>query len=132
MKMTGNSYFLDTNIVIEVFSGNKAVADKVNEIGKFYISSIVLGELYVGINRVSNKPKHLKKLETFLNLCTLIEIDTVTSRHYGEITAGLFKKGKPIPSNDIWIAATVKQHNLILVTRDKHFHEVEDIIIEKW
>lgn len=132
MKMTGNSYFLDTNIVIEVFSGNKAVADKVNEIGKFYISSIVLGELYVGINRVSNKPKHLKKLETFLNLCTLIEIDTVTSRYYGEITAGLFKKGKPIPSNDIWIAATVKQHNLILVTRDKHFHEVEDIIIEKW
>ncbi len=130
--MTGNSYFLDTNIIIEVFSGNTVVADKINEIGNFHISSIVLGELYVGINRVSNKPKHLKKLENFLNLCTVIEIDQITSKHYGEITAALFKKGKPIPSNDIWIAATVKQHGSTLVTRDKHFDEIEDIVIEKW
>jgi len=102
--MTGNSCFLDTNIVVEVFSGNKVIADKINEIGRFYISSIVLGELYVGINRVSNKPKHLKKLEGFLGLCSVIEIDVITSQHYGEITAALFKKGKPAPSNDVWIA----------------------------
>jgi len=130
--MTGNSCFLDTNIVVEVFSGNKVIADKINEIGRFYISSIVLGELYVGINRVSNKPKHLKKLEVFLGLCSVIEIDVITSQHYGEITAALFKKGKPTPSNDVWIAATAKQHNLTLITRDKHFSEVEDIIIENW
>ncbi|WP_439696322.1 type II toxin-antitoxin system VapC family toxin [Mucilaginibacter sp. AW1-7] len=130
--MTGNSYFLDTNIVIEVFSGNKAVADKINEIPPFYISSIVLGELYIGINRVVNKPKHLKQLEAFLKLCTVIDVDATTSRLYGEITAALFKKGKPIPSNDIWIAATAKQHNFTLITRDGHFQEVEDMTIEKW
>ena len=130
--MTGNSCFLDTNIVIEVFSGNKAIADKINEAGTFYISSIVLGELYVGINRVANKPKHLKKLQDFLNLCAVIEITAATAAFYGEISAALFKKGKPIPSNDIWIAATARQHNLILITRDQHFYEVEDITIEKW
>ncbi len=130
--MTGNSYFLDTNIVIEIFSGNKVIADKINEIAQFSISSIVLGELYIGINRVANKAKHLKKLEAFLNLCTVVDVDTTTARFYGEITAALFKKGKPIPSNDIWIAATAKQHNLILVTRDNHFQEVDNIFIENW
>ena len=130
--MTGNNYFLDTNIVIEVFSGNTLIADKINSINKFSISHVVLGELYVGINRVSNKPKHLKKLEEFLTLCFLVSVDNKTSQLYGEISAALFKKGKPIPSNDIWIAATVMQHGLTLVTRDKHFHEINDTLIEKW
>ncbi len=130
--MTGNSYFLDTNIVIEVFSGNSAFADKISAIGTFHISSIVLGELYIGINRVLNKSKHLKKLEAFVSLCNVVGVDAVTAQHYGEITAELFKKGKPIPSNDIWIAATAKQHNLILVTRDKHFNDVQDLTIERW
>lgn len=130
--MTGNKFFLDTNIIIDLFAGNKIIADKVNELATFYISSIVLGELYIGVNRVSNKLKHLKILESFLNLCVIVEVDAVTSMHYGEITAALFKKGKPIPTNDIWIAATVKQHNLILITQDKHFHEIESIIVEKW
>ncbi len=130
--MTGNRYFLDTNIVIEVFSGNKAVADKINEIPPFCISSVVLGELYIGVNRVINKSKHLKKLEAFLDLCTIIDIDATTSRFYGEITAALFKKGKPIPTNDIWIAAAAKQHDLILVTRDNHFQEIDGVLLETW
>jgi len=98
----------------------------------FYISSIVLGELYIGINRVVNKPKHLKQLETFLKLCTVVDVDATTSQLYGEITAALFKKGKPIPTNDIWIAATAKQHNFTLITRDGHFQEIENLLIEKW
>ncbi|WP_299568847.1 type II toxin-antitoxin system VapC family toxin [uncultured Pedobacter sp.] len=130
--MTGNNYCLDTNIVIEVFSGNMDIANKVNQLGDFYIPTIVLGELYIGINRVINKTKHLKKLNDFLTLCSLIDVDGNTSQHYGEITANLFKKGKPIPSNDIWIAAIAKQHNLILVTRDKHFNEIEGLSMESW
>lgn len=130
--MTGNSYCLDSNIVIEVFSGNIDIANKVNQLSGFYISTIVLGELYIGINRVINKTKHLKKLNDFLTLCSLIDIDGNTSRHYGEITANLFKKGMPIPSNDIWIAAVAKQHNLVLVTRDKHFDEIDGLDIERW
>lgn len=63
--MTGNNYCLDTNIVIEVFSGNMDIANKVNQLGDFYIPTIVLGELYIGINRVINKTKHLKKLNDF-------------------------------------------------------------------
>ncbi|SRR5260221_13013040 len=101
MRMTGNKIFLDSNIVIEIFSGNKSIADKINELPVFYISSIVLGELYVGINRVANKGKHLNKLVSFLDLYTVLDIDSTTAQFFGEITVALYKKGKPIPTNDV-------------------------------
>jgi len=130
--MTGNSVFFDTNIVIEIFSGNQEIINKSKGLASFYISSIVLGELYIGINRVTNKTKHLQKLTSFLQLCTVLVIDDTTARIFGEITAELYKKGKPIPTNDIWIAATIRQHNLTLITRDKHFSEVNSLSIEAW
>ena len=130
--MIGNKFFLDSNIVIEVFAGDKAIADKIYQLPEFYISSIVLGELYIGINRVVNKEKHLSKLNAFLELATVLPVDSITAQLFGEITASLYKKGKPIPSNDIWIAATIKQHDLILVSRDKHFNEIDDIQLEFW
>ncbi len=48
---------------------------------------------------------------------------------YGEIKNLLKEKGKPIPENDIWIAAIAKEHNLVLITKDKHFRLVDDIKI---
>ena len=48
---------------------------------------------------------------------------------YGEIKNSLKEKGKPIPENDIWIAAIAKEHNLVLITKDKHFKLVDDIKI---
>jgi tRNA(fMet)-specific endonuclease VapC len=130
--MTGSNIFLDSNIVIEIFSGNKPFADKIHALPGFYISSIVLGELYVGINRVAHKNNHLNKLNSFLELCSVLDVDSTTSAIFGELTAELYKKGKPIPTNDVWIAATVKQHDLTLVTRDKHFKEISNILIESW
>ncbi|SRR5690606_29566530 len=130
--MPGSNYLLDTNVVIEVFSGNKQIADKISTLDEFFISATVLGELYVGVNRVVNKTKHGKRLVDFLGLCEIILVDTGTSEKFGEISAALYEKGKPIPSNDIWIAATAMQHNLILVTMDKHFSEVEGLATENW
>ena len=130
--MTGSKFFLDTNIIIEVFDGNKAIADNINKLENFYISSIVLGELYVGINRMTNKSMHLKKIVSLLDLCTVIDVDSITAEYFGEITAALYKKGRPVPSNDIWIAASSKQHELTLVTRDKHFSEIQGLDIISW
>ncbi|MCD6013433.1 MAG: PilT protein domain protein [Flavipsychrobacter sp.] len=132
MKKTGNKILLDTNIIIELFNGNKAIADKINLLSEFSICAIVLGELYIGINRVANKQKHLKTLNDFLQLCTVLEVDSVTAMHYGEIVATLYKKGKPVPVNDIWIAACAKQHGYMIVTHDKHFKEIHGITIKHW
>ena len=130
--MTGNKILLDTNIVIEIFDGNKSIAGKIDKLKDFCIPAIVLGELYVGINRVVNKSKHLKMLHNFMELSTIITIDKETAKQYGEIVAKLFKKGKPIPTNDVWIAAIAKQYEFTLITRDKHFNEIEDLMIKNW
>lgn len=132
MKKTGNKILLDTNIIIEVLNGNKEIADKINKLPGFSICVIVLGELYIGINRIANKQKHFKILNDFLQLCTVIELNAETARHYGEIVAALYKKGKPIPTNDIWIAACAKQHGFTLITHDKHFKEMHEITVKHW
>lgn len=130
--MIGNNILLDTNIVIEVFDGNKDVADKINKLPTFYLTSIVLGELYIGVNRVTNKAKHLKKVNDFLKLCTVLDVDSTFAVYYGEIVAALYKKGKPLPINDVWIAATALQHDLTLITRDKHFNEISNLKMKSW
>jgi tRNA(fMet)-specific endonuclease VapC len=130
--MTGNNYLLDTNIIIEIFDGNKKLADKINKLKEFYLSCIVVGELYIGVNRVANKTKHLKKLTQIIELSNIVNIDVETSKYYGEIVASLYKKGKPIPTNDVWIAAIALQNNYILVTNDNHFKEIENLQVEKW
>ncbi len=130
--MIGNNFLLDTNIVIEIFDGNKEIADRLNNLSDFYISAVVAGELFIGINRVTNKSKHLKKLNDFLELCSVLNTDIITAQYYGEIVAALYKKGKPLPIYDLWIAAAALQHNLILVTRDKHFNEIKGLKTKAW
>jgi len=61
-----------------------------------------------------------------------LQIDEAAARSYGSIKTVLRKKGTPIPENDIWIAALAQHHELIIVTRDKHFREVESVHIENW
>jgi tRNA(fMet)-specific endonuclease VapC len=130
--MNGTNYLLDTNVIIELFKGNKAIAFNINKLKQFYISSIVLGELYIGINRVANKTKHLNKLNDFLELCIVINIDSITAKIYGETVAALYLKGNPIPTNDIWIAATALQHQLTLITGDNHFKQIDKLKMKAW
>ena len=130
--MTGNNYLLDSNIIIAIFKGNKVFAEKISNEESIFLSSIVLGELYTGINRVSNKSKHLKILNDFLDLCKVVNIDSTTAKFYGETMAALHKKGKPIPTNDVWIAAIALQNNFTLITNDKHFKEVTNLKVINW
>ena len=65
-------------------------------------------------------------------LDTSIVIEIFDGNKSVEIVATLYKKGKPIPTNDVWIAAIAKQHGFTLITRDKHFNEIEDLIIRNW
>lgn len=59
-------------------------------------------------------------------------VNEATCINYGLIKASLRKKGKPIPENDIWIAAIAMQHSLVVATRDKHFDEVDGLSTEEW
>jgi tRNA(fMet)-specific endonuclease VapC len=130
--MTGNSILLDTNIVIELFKGNPSVTASLETHQSVCIPFAVLGELYLGAYRSSNPIKHLKQVNDFLSKCDVLVADGETANSYALIKTNLLNKGKPIPENDIWIAATARQYGLYLITRDKHFNEIDGISIENW
>lgn len=132
MKMTGNkACFIDTNIVIDVFRGRKEVADEITTFEKVYAPIPVLGELYLGVEKSSRKAHHLTQIEVLLSLSEVVHTSNETAKTYGKIKALLKKKGTPIPENDIWIAALAIEHDLPLITRDKHFTHLPELVIKE-
>lgn len=120
------------NIVIELFKGNDVVMAHLEDRDMVDIPYAVLGELLLGAYRSANLKKHKSEINSFLKRCNVIGANAETSDTYGAIKAELLQKGKPIPENDIWIAAVAKQYDYTLVTRDKHFNEVDGLQVVNW
>lgn len=125
-------YLLDTNIVIAFLTGDSTVTNRLDNSDEIFVSVIVTGELLYGAFNSTNVDQNVKRINHFLHDATAILCDNTTARVYGEIKTTLRRKGQPIPDNDIWIAATARQHALSLVTRDEHFAEVDDLILVRW
>ena len=93
------------------------------------ISSIVLGELLAGFEVGTKTARNRHELSAFLNSprVNIFPIDEDTAEHYAAVYKGLKRKGRPIPTNDLWIAATALQHGLALFTYDQHFLDVDGL-----
>ena len=130
--MTGNKFLLDTNIITAWLKGEKPVADKIDKAKEIYIPIIVVGELYYGALYSTRVQKNIADIKLVTSSYSVLLIDEAVTIAYGNIKAALRKKGKPIPENDIWIAAIALHHELIIVTRDKHFKEIDSIKIKNW
>lgn len=122
---------LDTNVVIPFFSGEKSVSQRLAK-AEVCVSSTVLGELYFGARKSANVSANLSKIEQFAATVQVLSCDAVTARVYGQIKDQLRSKGRPIPENDIWIAAVALQYGLPLATRDDHFKEIDGLRTERW
>ncbi len=116
---------LDTNAYSDwrrngTWAGNIATADRV------VLPSVVLGELEFGFLKGSRRAENRRKLRLFLShpLVELAVVDERTAEFYAEFLHYLRDKGKPIPTNDIWIAAQAKQSGGELAARDGHFAEL--------
>ena len=132
MKMAGSKCFLDTNIIILILNGDNSLASQLDNYSVVNVSSITAGELYFGAYASTNKEKNLSRIRKIFELCTPVYPDDATSVIYGQIKAALKKKGRPIPDNDIWIAAIAIQHKTALITRDAHFNHIEGLKMSKW
>jgi len=129
--VSGN-YLLDTNIVIALFAGEQSVLDHLVNANEIYIPSIVIGELYYGAHKSRQASRNLRRIEAFIASNTILACDAVTGLHYGNIKEQLRQMGRPIPENDIWIAAIALQFDSILVSRDEHFSTVQGLTVEFW
>jgi tRNA(fMet)-specific endonuclease VapC len=131
--MNGN-VLLDTNIVIALFGSDQAVQANMKSAAEIFLSSTILGELFYGA--LHSDPirlaDNLARIHGFAASVDVLPCDLHTARHYGEIKAGLRKRGSPIPENDIWIAAIARQYGLTLVSRDAHFQAVPGLTILDW
>lgn len=115
-------------MIIHAFKSNNGIAAKLDKVKDIYVSVTVMGELYFGAYKSQEPVKHLTKMREFLQNCQIIPLDDTTSDFYGTIKAALIKKGKPIPENDIWIAAIALQYKLPLFTTDNHFSDIEGLV----
>ena len=130
--MTGNRYILDTNIVSAWLKGEVVIADNIDSAESVFIPISVVGELYYGASFSTQVEKNTADIKNITSRYPILSLDEETTTVYGTIKANLRKKGKPIPENDIWIAAIAIQNDLILVTRDSHFNEIEEISLSAW
>ena len=96
------------------------------------VSSTVLGELYYGALKSGQSAGNLARIDEFAAAVGVLACDATTARHYGQVKARLKSRGRPIPENDVWIAAVALQHGLPVVTRDEHFKEVDGLAVESW
>ena len=121
---------LDTNIYSDYAEGLPAVVNFLAIHGEeIFLPSIVLGELSYGFMKGSRQRFNESKLQEFMRKLQIeiIDVNHNVARKYGIIYLALVKKGARIPINDVWIAACCMETGGTLVTRDRHFRNVEQI-----
>jgi len=125
-------YLLDTNVIIALFMDEPAVKNNLTRADEVFIPAIAIGELYFGAWKSGRPDENLAHIDEFMANSIVLGCDTDTARRYGEIKNTLRLKGRPLPENDIWIAAVALQHHLVLATRDEHFNEIDCLKVVAW
>lgn len=118
---------VDTNVVIALFAGEPVVIEHLQRQSEVFLCVPVLGELRYGAQASARVESNLARLDQFATAVIVLPCDSETAAYYGSVKFHLRKKGRPLPENDIWIAAIAKQRNLTVVTRDAHFQEIENL-----
>jgi tRNA(fMet)-specific endonuclease VapC len=121
---------LDTSAISSLFGGAADVRDLLQEAEEVFLNPVVLAELKTGFRRGKLRMENERMLARLIDSprVRLASIDEETSERYAVIFDFLRTAGTPIPTNDVWIAATAMQHSLQLVTRDAHFERVPQIL----
>lgn len=114
---------LDTNRYTDLCRGDRTVVEMVELADEVWLPFIVLGELRAGFGVGSQGPGNDAVLRRFLlkSGVGVLYADEQTTHHYAAVYRQLRTQGTPIPTNDMWIAALVLQHSLLLLARDTHF-----------
>ena len=123
---------LDTSVYSALMTGHAAAAAAVREAEEIYLSAIVLGELMGGFVRGSRRLKNERQLAEFMESprVAVVDVDDDTAARYAVIYDAMRNAGTPIPTNDIWIAASAMQYGLRLVTLDAHFQRVPQVLTD--
>jgi tRNA(fMet)-specific endonuclease VapC len=122
---------IDTNIYVAFKNNDAEVIDVFRACDVIGVDIAVIAELYAGFSLGNKEAKNRRELETFLN-ASRVEVlthDLETAEYYAMIVKKLKAKGKPVPSNNIWIAANALKQGMALYSFDKHFEEIDGLLL---
>jgi tRNA(fMet)-specific endonuclease VapC len=126
--------FLDTSAYSAFKRNHPQIRYRIREASQIQLNPVVLGELRAGFLKGARLKENLAELTQFLASprVAVVAVDEETAERYAVIFDSLRRLGVPIPTNDIWIAASAMQWGSVLLTTDPHFRAVGQIVAEIW
>ena len=123
---------LDTSAYSAMRRGDERLRAPIQEASEAFLTAVVIGELLFGFLGGSVARQNRSLLREFVHSprVTVLPLDEETAERYSVIRDYLRQQGKPIPVNDLWIAASAAQHGLRLLTLDDHFKVVPQVLLE--
>ena len=120
---------LDTNAYSALLRGHAEVAERVRAAEHVVFSAVVAGELLFGFRNGSRYEENRRELEEFLAnpYVSLLRVGLVSADRFGRVASALRRKGRPLPSNDIWVAAQAMESGAELLSFDEHFAAVDGL-----
>jgi tRNA(fMet)-specific endonuclease VapC len=125
-------FLLDTNIVIAILEEDDSITRHIVPEMHIFLSSTVLGELLYGAYHSARVRQNVERAKALAAVIPVLPCDAQTADAFGILKNQLRKKGRPIPDNDIWIAAVAYKRQLTLITRDQHFKQIESLNSYIW
>ena len=121
---------LDTNRITDLFRGDVGLTEQLSTAEEIWIPLFALGELKAGFEGGTQRRRNEVLLNRLLGKTTVSVLlpSRETAEHYARLFVQLRRAGTPVPDNDLWIAALVLEHNLVLITRDRHFERIPQVI----
>ena len=123
---------LDTSALSAFVDGDAGVGEVLRREARAAIPVIVLGEFRYGIAESRHRAAYEAWLETHLAHFDILAVTDGTAAVYAGLRVALRRSGRPIPSNDAWIAALALQHRLPVLSRDQHFDVVPGLRRTSW
>ncbi len=123
------SSVVDTNILSDLFRGEASVRNLLREFESIYVPVTALGELLFGFVLGSREMENRRRLDQFLSQRSveILPASPSVAEHYALLMASLRKRGTPLPTNDVWIAATACAEKVPLISRDRHFAKINGL-----
>ena len=123
---------VDTNALSAAAEGHGRIIEILADAELVALPVVVIGEYRYGIAQSRHKARYRHWLDSLITDCTVLDITERTTTHYAAINIELRGAGKPIPTNDLWIAALCRQYHLPLLSRDRHFDLVSGLQRLDW
>jgi predicted nucleic acid-binding protein len=122
---------LDTNAYAAFKRGEPGALDILRRAPEIALNATVMGELLAGFANGVRAARNRRELADFLHSPRVrqLAVDAETAEYYALLFTGLRRKGRPVPTNDLWIASSAMQHGYALFSFDKHFAEMDNLMV---